>query len=366
MTDGTTALCGAGAQSGSAAITRVPAVADVSAGPGSDSLFRNIRRRMATPERSVCCLAIDAEEDFDWTRPVHATGYSTQCMQRITDLHEIVSAYGLKPTYLLTYPVLEDSNAVSMIRRQYARGECDMGIQLHPWVTPPFDEPADQASYLGSLQPAVEERKLRALTIRFRTAFGFDPKMFRAGRYGLSAATTSLLEKYGFTIDTSLAPRTDFRQEGGPDFSDYDCEPFWFGEERRLLELPLCRALVGWSGRRAPCLYKVASATAMAHWHVPAMLSRLRCAERVTLSPEGNDTAAMLRLLRGRQRRGQRIFSLSFHSSSLAPGRNPYVRGKPDLHIFYDRLSAILDTMASHGFAFASLADIPAILENGP
>ena len=93
------------------------------------------------------------------------------------------------------------------------------------------------------------------------------------------------------------------------------------------------------------------------------MLSRLRCAERVTLSPEGNDTPAMLRLLRHRQRYGQTVFSLSFHSSSLVPGRNPYVRSKANLHVFYDRLSAILDAMASSGFDFASLADVPGLLD---
>jgi hypothetical protein len=330
--------------------------------PGK-SLFRNIRRPEQVPDNPVCCLAIDAEEDFDWAQPVYATGYSTQCMQRITDLHEIVSAYGLKPTYLLTYPVLEDNDAVGIIRRQHQRGECDMGIQLHPWVTPPFEEPTDNVSYLGRLETAVEERKLQELIARFRQAFGFAPMMFRAGRYGLSPATTGLLEKYGFTIDTSLAPRTDFRHQGGPDFSDYDCEPFWFGEHRQLLELPLSRSLVGWSGALAPHLYRAASAAPLARWHVPAMLSRLRCAERVTLSPEGNDTAAMLRFLRHRQSHGQTVFSLSFHSSSLAPGRNPYVRSKANLHTFYDRLSAILDAMASRGFQFLSLADIPALLK---
>jgi hypothetical protein len=331
--------------------------------PDGDSLFRNIRRHAVVPERPICCLAVDAEEDFDWTRPVYATGYSTDCMYRIADLREIVAAYGLRPAYLLTYPVLEDADAVRMIRRQHERGECDMGLQLHPWVTPPFDDRAEQASYLGSLDPAVEERKLLTLIASFRRAFGFDPVLFRAGRYGLSAATTGLLEKYGFTVDTSLAPRTDFRMQGGPDFSAYDCEPFWFGKRRRLLELPLCRSLVGWSGALAPRLYRAATETSLARWHVPAVLSRLRCAERVTLSPEGNDTAAMLRFLQHRQRRGQAVFSLSFHSSSLVPGRNPYVRSKADLHVFYDRLSAILDAIASRGFRFASLAEIPALLD---
>jgi hypothetical protein len=339
--------------------------ADLTDQPDAPSLFDNVSRPAAMLRRPLCCLAVDAEEDFDWTRPVYATGYSTDCMYHIADLQEILAAYDLRPTYLLTYPVLEDDAAVRMIRREHQRGACDMGIQLHPWVTPPFDEPNDQASYLGSLHPAVEERKLVTLIARFRRAFGSDPVSFRAGRYGLSAVTTGLLEAYGFVVDTSLAPRTDFQPQGGPDFSGYDCEPFWFGRHRRLLELPLCRSLVGWSGQLAPWLYQAAAHASLAPWHVPAVLSRLRCAERVTLSPEGNDTSAMLRLLRHRRRNGQTVFSLSFHSSSLVPGRNPYVRSKADLHVFYDRLSAILDAMASWDFDFVALTDIPNLVAAG-
>lgn len=331
----------------------------------SAGLFRNVRSPSGMPAVPVCCLAIDAEEDFDWDRPARTTAYTTDSMRRIVDLREIAGAYGLRPTYLLTYPVLEDADVVRIIRRQTEQGECDIGIQLHPWVTPPFDEPAEYASYLGSLDPVVEERKLLALIGRFEVAFGVRPVLFRAGRYGLSRATSGLLEKHGFSVDTSLAPRTDFSGEGGPDFSRYDCDPFWFGERRALLEVPLCRSLVGWGGTLAPALYRAAGAAAWGGLPLPGLLSRLRCAERVTLSPEGNDVAAMRRLLRHRGRRGQRVFSLSFHSSSLAPGRNPYVRSKADLHAFYDRLSAMLDGMARDGFGFVTLAELPALLGGG-
>lgn len=330
-----------------------------------DGLFPNVRPNLHAPARPICCLAIDAEEDFDWDRPVRDTGYSTDCMRRIADLRTITAAYGVRPTYLLTYPVLEDAEVVRIIRHQRDRGECDVGIQLHPWVTPPFEEPSGQGSYLGNLDGAVEERKLVALMDKFSEAFGVLPVTFRAGRYGLSGSTTGLLEKFGFTVDTSVAPRSDFRQSGGPDFSSYECDPFWFGETRTLLEMPLCRSLVGWSGKLAPLVYAAAATPVLARWRGLSVLSRLRCAERITLSPEGNDYPAMRRFLRRRLNQDQTVFSLSFHSSSLWPGRNPYVRDRRDLHMFYDRLSAILDSMANTGFAFATLAEMPGLLGGG-
>ena len=327
-------------------------------------LFPAARPIANLPARPVCSLAIDAEEDFDWDTPVHGTRYSTGCMRHLHDLQTIVSAYGLLPTYLLTYPVLEDEDVMCILDRLSASGQCDVGIQLHPWVNPPFDEnDGAHASYVGSLTPESEERKLLALMAKFEQRFGRPPRIFRAGRYGVGPRTAGLLERNGFVIDTSLAPRTDFSDEGGPDFSGYDYNPFWFGAERALLELPLCRSLVGWGGTLASPLYRAVSRPPLKQLHLRSVLSRLRYAERVTLSPEGNDVAEMARLLRHLVDDGQRIVSLSFHSSSLAVGSNPYVQTKAELHLFYDRLSAILDAMAGQlNFTFHALADIPRLL----
>jgi hypothetical protein len=100
--------------------------------------------------------------------------------------------------------------------------------------------------------------------------------------------------------------------------------------------------------------------------HLPGMLAWLRYAERITLSPEGNDTAAMGRLVRGLLSRGQNVLPVSLHSSSLSIGHNPYVRSKADLHHFYDRLSAILDHLASRfGVRFARCTDLPGMLADG-
>ena len=323
--------------------------------------------RFATP-RPICAVVIDAEEDFDWDNPIQGTLHSTEHLKNIRVLHEILAAYGIVTTYLLTYPVLDDADVVRIIRRQLERGHCAAGIQLHPWVTPPFDNVRNRrTSFSGNIDATLEEKKLVALKTRFAETFGFDPTVYRAGRYGLSNQSAHLLEQHGFRIDTSVAPRTSFAAEGGPDYTGYDYELFWFGRHRRLLEVPLCRSIVGWSGAGAPSLYRRVSGPQMAAMHIPSMLTRSRCAERITLSPEGNDIAAMRRLVHGLLARGQQVFALSFHSSSLQAGRNPYVQSKADLHAFYDRLSATLDYLAtSLDFRFAGIQDIPDLLAPPP
>jgi len=334
--------------------------------PGATPLlFPNARPALPRSDDPILTMAVDAEEDFDWDRPVHGTPYTTGHMREIRDLQAIAGAYGLRPTYLLTYPVLEDTEVVRILERHLRRGECDVGVQLHPWVTPPFTgDGGTSASYSGNLPREVEARKLESLGRRFAERFGRAPRIYRAGRYGLSRHTAAALEEFGFEIDTSLAPRTDFSPEGGPDYSGHDYQPFWFGRRRALLELPLCRSIVGWGGRRAPGIYRaLADNPAPLRQGVAAALTRVRCAERITLSPEGNDRRAMIRLVRRLTAAGHRIFVLSLHSSSLAVGRSPYVRDRAELHHLYDRLSAVLDFMARQpGARFAGLAEIPALL----
>ncbi len=282
-------------------------------------------------------------------------------MQRIDDLQSIATAYGARPAYLLTWPVLQDVDAVRALRRRFDRGHCALGLQLHTWMTPPFDATDGIAgSFAGNLAPAIEERKLLTLKHRFIECFGFEPRVFRSGRYGLSPATAGLLEAHGFDVDTSVAPRSVFTTEGGPDFRSFDYAPFWFGERRRLLEIPLCRSIVGWGGALARAAHQALAYPPLRALRMTPLLTRSGAAARITLSPEGNDVPAMRRLVRHLLARGCSVLPLSLHSSSLAIGRNPYVRSKAELHGLYDRLSAILAFLADDaGCRLVSLAELP-------
>ncbi len=334
--------------------------------PPPAAVFPNARPAPVPPGRTLVSLIVDAEEDFNWSRPVEGTAYSTACMHAIGPLQEILSGYALPPTYLLTYPVLEDPAAIRLLRRHHDRGACQLGVQMHPWVNPPFGTGTDRRfSFPLNLPATIEEAKIVRLTERFAAAFGFPPRVFKAGRYGIGPGTVALLERLGFRVDTSIAPRTDFGAEGGPDFSAFDTAPFWFGATHRLLEVPVCREVVGWLGPAAPAVYRPLTGPRTAP--ARSLLAWARGAERVTLSPEGNDAAAMRRLIRGIRAGGQRLLTVSFHSSSLAVGHNPYVRSDRDLHVFYDRLSEVLDGLARQAdVSFAGVLDLPALLPEPP
>jgi phosphatidylinositol alpha-1,6-mannosyltransferase len=291
----------------------------------------------------ILCIIVDAEEEFHWGRPVSAVGHTTSSIRNQRHAQEVFSCYGAKPTYLVTYPIASDPNAAAVLREYLADGRCDIGAQLHPWVTPPFADGDDERlSFPGNLPPALERDKLHRLSEAICDNFGFPPTVYKAGRYGFGPSTTSLLEDEGFLVDTSLMPRTCYTDSGGPDFSSLDYGPFWFGPRSRLLELPVTRALTGLLAERLPSIYARAEDRPFRDIHAAGVLARARLMERITLSPEGSDLAAMQRLTRTLLKRGERIFTLSYHSPSLEPGHTPYVRSPHDLAVFLDRLSGYL------------------------
>jgi phosphatidylinositol alpha-1,6-mannosyltransferase len=293
--------------------------------------------------RPILCVIVDAEEEFHWGRPVSARNNATSSIRYQKRAHEVFSCYDVRPTYLVTYPIASDPSAASVLREYLADGRCEIGAQLHPWVTPPFGaETEERLSFPGNLPPALEREKLHRLAQTVRDSFNVQPTVYKAGRYGFGPSTAALLEDEGFLVDTSLIPRTRYTEAGGPDFSTFDYGPFWFGAHRRLLELPVTRALTGLLAETTPSVYGMAERKPFRSMRAAGLLARAGLLERITLSPEGSDLAAMRRLTRTLLRRGERIFTLSYHSPSLEPGNTPYVRDHRDLAVFLDRISGFL------------------------
>ncbi len=307
------------------------------------SLFPNKEMIRLPPGRPLLCIVVDAEEEFHWGCPVSADNNATVSIRHQRRAHEIFACYDARPTYLVTYPIATNASACGVLREYLADGQCDIGAQLHPWVTPPFyDGTEERLSFPGNLPEAQEQEKIRRLVGAVGDSFGFQPTSYKAGRYGLGPATAALLEAEGFLVDTSLIPRTSYADVGGPDFSAHDYGPFWFGSNRRLLELPVARALTGLLSRQVPSLYAKMAGRPFRGVRAGGLLARGRLLERITLSPEGSDLAAMCRLSRTLLARGERILTLSYHSPSLEPGNTPYVRNQRDLAVFLDRLSGFL------------------------
>ena len=185
-------------------------------------------------------LTIDAEEEFDWDAPLDRTSHSLLTVPALQKFQQFCEGNGVVPIYLLDFPVATCEAAAEVLKPCVADGRAEIGVQLHPWVSPPFDEPLTEFnSYAGNLAETLEREKFMRLRDVIETNFLSTPLIYRAGRYGVGANSASILQEAGIAIDTSVRANFDYSGKGGPNFRKHPLHPYWIDREKRLMELPL-------------------------------------------------------------------------------------------------------------------------------
>ena len=286
-------------------------------------------RSLRTP---MLVTTIDAEEDFDWNGPFIRTASRVTSMRSQHKAHRVFERYGVIPTYLVDFPVASQDEGRGPLRELLEGKHCEIGAQLHPWVTPPFVEViSNRNSYPGNLPMVVEYDKLLSLTNMLEDSFGIRPRIYRAGRYGFGPNTGEILRHLGYLVDTSIMPCWNYERQGGPDFSDLRAEPRWIDRDRTVLEMPISVALVGRAARLPPAMAFGLLSNTSERFGLTAAAARLGLLERIRLTPEGIAIEEAKRLVRHMIADGQRVFVLTYHSPSMEPGGTPYVQTEDDL-----------------------------------
>lgn len=278
-------------------------------------------------------VTVDTEEEFDWTKPIARDGHTLHSVARLARFQEFCEAKGVCPIYLVDYPIITSPTAVEILRNAVAAGKAEVGVQLHPWVSPPFDEEVSQFnSFAGNLPTELERAKFRNLRDAIENAIGKAPLMYRAGRYGVGPNTADILSDGGIAVDTSVRTTFDYSTGGGPNFRDFPITPYWIDRTKGLMELPLTTVYWGVLRQFGTALYA-------RMWRVPRLrgaLARIGMLERIPLTPEGVTIEEALRGIDIAIDMQLPVLVFSFHSPSLAPGFTPYVRNEDDLDALYD------------------------------
>lgn len=307
-------------------------------------MFTNRSEISFAPETPPCLIVVvDTEEEFDWKSEPDRQANRVTAMDHIGRVQEIFDSYGIRPCYMVDYPIASQPRGYEPLREFSASGRCEIGAQLHPWVNPPELEILNRSNmYPGNLPEALERLKLESLRDIISENFGGPPAAYKAGRYGFGKNTARILDELGFGIDLSVCPPMDFSPEGGPDYSGFDASPFWFGNGiRPILEIPCTGAFVGWAGAWSRSLFRLGGALEL--FRGPGILARMRAVDRLMLSPEGYSPAEHIRLTRYLFARGIRTFTWSFHSPSVVPGNTSYVNTPAELQVFLDSFYRYFD-----------------------
>lgn len=330
-------------------------------GPGSHSgsplAVPSPRQRVQFPDsfgRRVL-LTVDTEEEFDWNAPFQRTGYGLGHVSQLSRFQSFCEEIGALPIYLVDWPITEAPEAVEVISDAVARSAAQLGMQLHPWVNPPFEEEVNaRNSFAGNLPPELEAAKFKALRERIEETFGSPPLIYRAGRYGLGPATASMLSENVLAIDTSVRSLFDYSAQGGPDFSRHPAHPYWLDEAQSVLELPLTSTFWGILRRQGHAVHRLQR-------HVPtffAGFSRSGLLERIALTPEGVSIEEAVRGIDIALDDGLPLLVLSLHSPSLAPGFTPYAPDEAAVEAIYAWLRAVYAYLRQRDVANVTLEQV--------
>ena len=316
--------------------------------------------------RSILVMvSIDTEED-NW-RPCR-DGVTVDNVRELPRLDTLLRQLGVRATYFTTYQVALRDWAVATLQELQAGG-AEIGAHLHPWNTPPLEEPfLPRNSMLTNVPAALQLAKLECLTETLRRAIGVAPVVFRAGRYALGPETVGALVRCGYQVDSSVTPFVSWEAtDDGPTFvgaplAVYRTDP---GRDVRvsepfgpLVEVPITCGYTRFSSTRWPLVHRLLHARAVRAVHLPGVCARLGVVKRTILNPEFESVRDMLALSRGALEGGVHHLHLFFHSVALRAGLMPWVSAAADVERLYATIARYLEGLSKMvSFRFATVSE---------
>jgi len=291
-------------------------------------------------------VGIDTEGDNQWDAAARAN-QRFENLYALPALHALFARHGVRPTYVITYPVATDARSAQVLRELHAGGDCEIGAHHHAWETPPFTaDDVARHSYAARLPRARFDAQLASLTAAIAEAVGTPPVSYRSGRFGFSAAHVASLEKLGYQVESSVAPLFYEGHKQGPDFVEAPLTPYYLAYDNatrpgtsNLLEVPVSAAL----NRRVPKRLQHLYARAPRPYTTKRVLRKLGVAHVRWLRPSYSSLEDMKGLARDLADAGEPVLNLLFHSSEAIAGGSPYNRTEADLAAFCDRLERFFE-----------------------
>jgi hypothetical protein len=269
----------------------------------------------------------------------------------------LVARFGGKPTYLLSPEIFRHAPSIEVLRR--LGGSAELGTHLHgeyaePWAFEPDVTHVFQRDY----PEEIERQKLTFMTEQFVAAFGYRPRSFRAGRFGLGPSSLAILESLGYAVDSSVTPFMNWASAGAPglSFDGAPTQPY-----RPALSFPARRG--GADILEVPITIRPRRRNSL-----PGIG---RLIEPRWLRPTHATASSLIRLARDeiaaarRERPGRPvILNAMFHNVEVVPAASPYAPTETAARRILDRVGALLSFASSEGIRVVGLGDVPELLDD--
>jgi hypothetical protein len=277
--------------------------------------------------RCAGLVTIDVEPDNVWRDT-----YSEE-LKNIASLpkfHSLCQEFGVRPTYLVSYSVAQDSKAANLLQTLLSKGDCEIGAHPHLWETPPI-LPIDRSgqALTGPMYSAdILQEKLGNLQALLTSRFG-APTSHRAGRYGMDIRQIDILNSLGMNVDTSVTPGLEWPGTGAPSYLKAPISPYFLSKrdlnkpgDSSVLEVPCTiRPGMNWMG-----------------FEKNRLLQRLR--NRIGWGPKwlrcspNSDQQDLLDICQWGLGKVE-LLNVMTHSSELSAGTSPYWKTEDDAERHY-------------------------------
>ena len=299
-------------------------------------------------------VTVDTEVDKDKFWRISSPPKFDSVIKGIPDiLTPLFRTFGIRPTYLLSYEVIENQKCCDLLLN--LGNDVELGTHLHVDFVPP-SRTLEINNMGGNLADSIqlqlslesEKEKLLNLTNIFSQKFGYSPKSFRSGRYGRSINTNEILTKLGYIVDSSVTPGLCWNYpEGKVDFRDELIDHHWITfPYGKILEIPisvlpesklaiiirdfpeLCKRIIS----------KIFGANAKYLWFRPSWGNHFDLIRYLNISQE-------------------KFIVMILHSMEVIPGASPYATDAGGVAKIVNSMNNVFKYARDNNFKFCTLSE---------
>ena len=294
-------------------------------------------------------ITIDTEGDnlWEWDKKSKITTENAGYLLRF---QELCNTYHFKPVWLCDWEMLHDLKFISFVMNEYENKNCEIGMHMHPWNTPPFYELSECKTsglpYMKEYPLEIVEKKISIITYEFKRILGFKPVSHRAGRWGINDDIFELLFKYGYKIDCSITPGIDWsdsvgQMQGvkGPDYTNEIAYPTY---RKGIMEVPMS------TYESSEYYFSTWNSISDLKLRTKYLCNAIKKKKRVLyVRPDGTNIAEMKWIVnQAKEDENSDYLMFMLHSSELMPGGSPTFRDVKAIDRLYNDIGEIFKIIA--------------------
>lgn len=288
-------------------------------------------------------ISIDTEGDnlWNWKTGDQIFTENAKCLDRFQNL---CNQYGFHPTYLTNYEMITDDQFRSWLKRKAHNKECEVGMHLHAWSTPPYVKLNHQRAtpaqpYLIEYDTETINLKVSTMTEALSQAVELQITTHRSGRWAMDDRYFAALAAHGYKIDCSVTPYVDWsaypgETEGskGSNYSDYPEHPYIVScKNGSILEIPV-------TIRNTKHLFY----DHLRPREIGSAVKKALRGQKIWLRPNGSNLKQMMWLVEQIANDPNSDYIMfMLHSSELMPGGSPTFQSNESIEHLYEDLNVV-------------------------